>query len=320
MASENTLWMGDIEPWMNDYFIKKSFAEYGFCPKTIKLIKDKKNNIIQNYCFIIFNNNNDANNALIKLNGKQIPNTKLNFKLNWTTKNCENCKNVYVGNLPQMINDNDLYIFFKSKYPSVMQASIVKENGISKKYGFVHFLNEEEYQRCLKEMDGANFNNNKIKVKERKKKNNENEQIKKNINVNTNKKNKNNNFLYNKINNNNYYHNNLNIHYINLYYIKYFYHKKIKEENNNKLENDDTTISSQDKEQDLSSSNSNIYKKRKFSDNIEILESDDNKILYEKAQESVNKTYEYYKLNNRFYEISDIILYYTSNNNQINNN
>ena len=315
MASDNKLWMGDIEPWMNDYFIKKSFIEYGFYPKGIKLMKDKNNNVVQNYCFIIFKNNLYANNALCKLNGRPIPNTKINFKLNWANKNFENLKNVYVGNLPSNVNDNDLYNFFKSKYSSVIHASIVTENGISKKFGFVHFLNEEEYQKCLKEMDGINLNNHKIKVKERKKKNNnnQNEHIQNSIKINFNK---NNNFLYNKININKYYYpNSYNIPSINLNDIKSFFPKKLKNENNNKIVNDDTTISSQEKEQDLSSSNSNISKKRQFSDNIEILESDDNKIIYEKAQESVDKIYKYYKLNNKYYEISDIILYYISNNN-----
>ena len=164
MKTENILWMGDIEPWMNELVIKKSFIENGFEPKNIKFIKDKKYNIFQNYCFIYFDNILDASNALCTLNGKKILNSNVNFKLNWANKNSENYKNVYVGNLPTKVTDVELYNFFKSKYPSVHHASIVRENGISKKFGFINFIDDEEYQKCLKEMDGAVFHNNIIRV------------------------------------------------------------------------------------------------------------------------------------------------------------
>ena len=329
MTSENSLWMGDIEPWMNEFFIKNSFIESGFNPKTIKFIKDKKSNILQNYCFIIFDNLIDASNALKQLNGTKIPHTKINFKLNWANKNGENGKTVYVGNLSSKINDLEFYKFFKDRYQSVSQASVVTENGVSKKYGFVYFNSEEDYQKCLTEMDGVLFHKNIIRVKERKKKNNGNEFIKKTDKIMNKKVNNVNNSLNNniifchKINNINFLDkhnrsnnfNHFNIPSINLNEIKSFFPKNKRTGEYCKTENDDTTFSSQDKDQDLSSSNSNISKKRKFSDNIELLESDDNKILYKKAQESINKTFEYYKNNNRSYEISNMILYYTSNNN-----
>ena len=304
MNTESTLWMGDLEPWMNEFIINKSFIEYGFYPKNIKFIKDKKYNILQNYCFINFENISEASQALTKLNGKQIPNTKLNFKLNWANKNSE--KNIYVGNLPRKITDIELYNFFKVKYPSVFQATIVRENGVSKKFGFVYFMNEEEYQKCLKEMDGAVLCNNIIRVKERIKKNNEIEHIKKMNNLNNNK------IFYHKINYKNQNINNYNLQTINLNEIKSFYPKKINDGENSKFENDDTTFSSQEKEQDLSSLNSSYSGKRRFSDNIELLKNSD-KLLYKKAQESINKTYEYYKLNNRTYDISNMLLYYITN-------
>ena len=316
MKTENILWMGDIEPWMNELVIKKSFIENGFEPKNIKFIKDKKYNIFQNYCFIYFDNILDASNALCTLNGKKILNSNVNFKLNWANKNSENYKNVYVGNLPTKVTDIELYNFFKSKYPSVHHASIVRENGISKKFGFINFIDDEEYQKCLKEMDGAVFHNNIIRVKERKKKNNENEQ--KNNKKNNNLNNK---VFYHKINNN-LYKNDINnikmqsMQSINLNEIKSFYPKKKEKEDISKTENDETTFSSQEKDQDLSLSNISISEKRKFSDNIELLESDNNKILNKKVQETINKMFEYYKMNNKYNELSNMILYYTSNNNK----
>lgn len=125
MTSENALWMGDIEPWMNEFFIKNIFIENGFHPQTIKFIKNKRSKNLQNYCFIIFDNLIDASNALKQLNGKKIPNFKLNFKLNWANKNTENSKIIYVGNLPHKADDFELYNFFKNKYQSVSLASVI---------------------------------------------------------------------------------------------------------------------------------------------------------------------------------------------------
>ena len=88
MSSESTLWMGDIEPWMNEEIIMKSFNECGTKPTSIKMIKDKRSNTLRNYCFIKFEDMIEANKALIQLNGAKIPNANADciFKLNWPIK------------------------------------------------------------------------------------------------------------------------------------------------------------------------------------------------------------------------------------------
>ena len=171
MSIENILWMSDIEPWMNEEIIMKSFKAYGFQPKSVKMIKDRKLNKIRNYCFINFDNIIEANRTLIQLNGKNLPNSNIKFKLNWANLNSRENPNVYVGNLSPEIDDIELYTLFKERYPSVHHASIITDKGISKGFGFVHFLEKKDYEKCLKEMDGFIFHNKAIKVKERKKKN-----------------------------------------------------------------------------------------------------------------------------------------------------
>ena len=369
MSTESTLWMGDIETWMNEEIIMKSFTECGIKPISVKTIKDKKLNLLRNYCFINFDNMIEANKALIQLNGKKLPNANFIFKLNWANQNSEGNKNLYVGNLAPEIDDIELYNLFKSKYPSVHHASIITDKGISKGFGFVHFSTKEDYDNCLKEMDGFIFHNYSIKVKERKKKkeNNNNSEEKNNnkikidlknnlyknnlnntkINLYKKKKNnkkdnkefnKNENYInnfYYKNNNDNYYINNskhFNMNQININNIVSFYPKRKGEEDNYRTDNEETTFSSLEKDQDvLSSSNSNssVHKNRKFSDNIELLESNNQKVLNQKIQESVDKMFEHYKYNNRNSEsksflylfkftflifiVSKMIVYYCSN-------
>ena len=288
MNSEGTLWMGDIEPWMNESFIIDLFKDYGFKPKNVKLIIDKRFNKFKNFCFVSFNNLKEANDALFNLNAKKIPKTNMFFKLNLTKNNSDNYKNIYVGNLSPKINDIELYNYFKSKYPSVYYASIITDKGISKGYGFVHFSKEEEYQQCLKEMDGTLFHNKVIRVKEKK---NSDESLKGKCNV------------YNNIN---------FFPYLNIKFVSPFYSDIKLEEGNSSNFNDESTFSSQEKDYDLPSSNSSNFQIKNFCENIEMIENDDNFSLNSKIQESVNKLYEREKNNKKIEEISSPILYYST--------
>ena len=293
MNTEGTLWMGDIEPWMDESFIIDSFTECGFKPKSVKLIADRRLNRYKNFCFVNFNNLQEANNALFKLNAKKIPKTNMFFKLNLTKTNSENCNNAYVGNLSPKINDVELYNFFKSKYPSVYYASIITDKGVSRGYGFVHFSKEDEYQRCLKEMDGKIFHNKIIKVKEKTIVDEKPNIVFNNINFLP--------YIYNKYNN------------FNNQFFNSFYQNPKFEDENSFIYNEETTLSSHENANDLSSSCSSDWSRKTFSENIELLESDDHFTLNIKMQESVDKMFEYYKKNKKNNEISKAILYYCSN-------
>ena len=293
MNMEQSLWMGDVEPWMDESFIMSSFTAFKFKPKSINLIFDGRLNRKKNFCFIIFNNVQEANNALLKLNGKKIPNTNNYFKLNLTKKSSEYQNIIYVGNLSPSINDTQLYKFFKSKYSSVISASVISDNGKSRGYGFVHFTNEKEYEKCLLEMNGRLFNNEKLIVR---KNNNYKKQRKLPRNV----------FFYSKINN--------KFNQNNLAQMDYSF------KNNNDYHS--TILSSHDKKENgilnnLNSVNNknilhnkNILNNKNMVKNLEFLESNDIKLLNKKVRESIDKMFEYYKNYKKMNEIPQIILYY----------
>ena len=295
---ESTLWMGDIEPWMTKEIIMNSFFEYGIKPSSIKMIKDHKLNISKNFCFINFENMVEANNALINLNGKKIPKTEINFRLNWANKHCELNQNLYIGNLPYDIDDITLFEIFKNKYPSIHHVSIMTDKGESKGYGFIQFTDKYDYDKCLKEMDGYIIKGKPIIIRERTKKNNQ----EKNKGINK----------YNNLGDKNVYKYNNNS--INIY----------KENNNdfnypysNGNSNINSALYQKDEDEDnLSSSNSSTSnsEKRKFLDNLDMIVNDDHIVLSKKIQESVDKMFEHYKyLAKNNYELN-MILYYGSNN------
>ena len=196
MSTDNNLWMGDIKPWMNEKFILQSFNYYNINPTSIKLIHDKNTNKLKNYCFINFENIEEANKCLIMLNGKSIPGTQIKFKLNWANYFSTFNKSVYVGNLNPDVDDISLYNLFKEKYSSVHHASVITDKGKSKGFGFILFRGEKDYEKCLNEMNGITFHGNIIKVSEQKKKEDD---IKSN-NINNNENNDN--YIYNLNNGN----------------------------------------------------------------------------------------------------------------------
>ena len=190
MNLENTLWMGGLLPGTTESQILDSFKYFNIFPVNIKLIRDKLKNKNKSYCFITFKSFEEAKNVLDFLDGKQIPNSNLIFRLNWSDYQGAN-KTVYVGGLSPNVTKEDLFLFFKQKYKSVHNARIIlDEKEISKGYGFVNFKSDREYYLCLKEMNGVNFCGNIIKVKEQIKKDedyyNGNNKKKKGNNINNN--------------------------------------------------------------------------------------------------------------------------------------
>ena len=320
---ESTLWMGDIEPWMTREIILGSFFEYGLKPSSIKMIKDHQFNSIKNYCFVNFDSITEANKAIISLNGKNIPKTNINFKLNWANKHCEMNRDLYVGNLPNDIDDLQLFNIFKEKYQSIHHVSIMTDNGQSKGYGFIQFTDKYDYDKCLKEMNGYVIKGKAIIIRERKKKKNDEK----------NNNNMNNVYRFNKINRpiNNISSNNIisSKQFINNNIYNITKNQNISEINNSIFvrnnnsgiipffsQNNEINKFNSEDEEDLSSSNSSSsnIEKRKFSDNLDLIVKDDHNVLNRKIQESVDKLFEHYKYIAKNSEILKMIVYYGSNN------
>lgn len=156
----STLWMGDLEPYMDEYFITTAFQSMGQTAKSIKLIKNKMSGLPAGYCFITFADPETAHNCMLKLNGKTIPHSSppKRFKLNSASHGKEGGNptpefSLFVGDLTDDVDDYILYYAFSKRYRSCRSAKVVLEgNGRSKGYGFVRFSEETDQQRALIEM------------------------------------------------------------------------------------------------------------------------------------------------------------------------
>lgn len=180
VASSQTLWMGDLEGFMDESYLNNIFTTVGLrsSVKSIKIIKDKGTNSSSGYGFIEFTSHETAQSVLDTYNGTPIPGTKKNFVFKWgaygaggkpqTLSNWKNVQkvSVFVGDLDQSVTDKQLLEFFSEKYPSVYFARIIYDpvTKYSKSYGFVEFSNANEAQKAIAETTGMILAGRMIRV------------------------------------------------------------------------------------------------------------------------------------------------------------
>lgn len=162
-SAKNTLWMGELEPWMDENFIKGVFRTCSDQTVNVKVIRDK-NSGSAGYCFVEFPNN-EAATAALALNGSAIPNSTRVFKLNWASGGGLVDRrddrgpeySIFVGDLGPEVNEYVLVALFQARFPSCKSAKIMTDavSGQSRGYGFVRFSDETDQQRALVEMQGV---------------------------------------------------------------------------------------------------------------------------------------------------------------------
>jgi len=161
MSREGALWIGGLEPYMDEEFLMaalKSSGENNVI--SIKVIKNKFTGQVAGYGFVNFASDEIALMCMHKLNGKIIPNSRppARYKLNHNSNRLlpgEKNHSIWVGDLDQDIDDLQLYKFFAARFQTIISAKIVlDEAGASKGFGFVRFNNETEQQTALHTMQG----------------------------------------------------------------------------------------------------------------------------------------------------------------------
>ncbi|KAF5297925.1 hypothetical protein FQA39_LY11910 [Lamprigera yunnana] len=155
------LWMGSLEPYMTETFIITAFRKMGENPLNVKVMRNKFTGEPAGYCFVHFANDEEAIDAMHKLNGKPITGTNpvVRFRLNNASNTGRNLLDrefsVWVGDLSPDVDDYNLYRIFSSKYNTIKTAKVILDNsGFSKGYGFVRFGSEEEMKDALMNMNG----------------------------------------------------------------------------------------------------------------------------------------------------------------------
>ncbi|KAM7506246.1 hypothetical protein LguiB_005150 [Lonicera macranthoides] len=156
-----TLWIGDLQYWMDEQYLVICFAQSGEVV-SVKVIRNKQTAQSEGYGFIEFVNRAAAERNLQTFNGTLMPNVEQNFRLNWASfgvgeKRPDNITDftIFVGDLAPDVTDNMLQETFRAHYSSVRSAKVVTDRvtGRAKGYGFVKFGDESEQLRAMTEMN-----------------------------------------------------------------------------------------------------------------------------------------------------------------------
>ncbi|KAK9133444.1 hypothetical protein Scep_012972 [Stephania cephalantha] len=156
-----TLWIGDLQYWMEESYILNCFSQTGEVVSA-KVIRNKQTGQSENYGFVEFVSRAAAERALQTYNGNLMPSVEQNFRLNWASLGSGERRDdtpdytIFVGDLASDVTDYMLQETFRGHYTSVKGAKVVTDRmtGRSKGYGFVRFGEESEQLRAMSEMNG----------------------------------------------------------------------------------------------------------------------------------------------------------------------
>ncbi|KAM8767098.1 tRNA selenocysteine 1-associated protein 1-like isoform 1-T1 [Acanthopagrus schlegelii] len=162
----STLWMGNLETYMDEKFITRAFSTMGEQVVNVRIIRNKMTGVSSprgalGYCFVEMTDEATAERCLRKINGKALPgaNPPTRFKLNRATFGKQDIGPMYslfVGDITPEVDDGMLYEFFYNRYPSCRGGKVVLDSmGNSKGCGFVQFPDERLQKRALEECQGA---------------------------------------------------------------------------------------------------------------------------------------------------------------------
>ncbi|KAE9551442.1 hypothetical protein FO519_005343 [Halicephalobus sp. NKZ332] len=150
---DSTLYMSGIQDSWDDDFIKQAFAHFDYKVLNVKMIRDKG----RPFAFIELESPEIAKKVLLKINGRTIPNDpdRRKFNICYSVKPNELRTEYYlsVSNLSSSVKDADLFKLFAEKYASCRGAQVMTyQDGQSKRYGSVKFINQTDQQLALVEM------------------------------------------------------------------------------------------------------------------------------------------------------------------------
>ena len=137
---------------MSDNDFKILFSKIGPL-ESYKILRDNSTNYSFGYGFIDYQNPEDAETAIEKLNAYQIENKTIRVAYSKPQGSNKNC-NLYVAGLgPTTDNDKLREIF--SPYGEIIQVKVVKDGGNSSKgYGFVLFKDKTQADASIRALQG----------------------------------------------------------------------------------------------------------------------------------------------------------------------
>ncbi|XVF04699.1 hypothetical protein REPUB_Repub05bG0107600 [Reevesia pubescens] len=128
-----TLWIGDLQFWVDEFYLNSCFAHTGELV-SIKIIRNKITGQPEGYGFVEFLSHAAAERILQTYNGTPMPGTDQMFRLNWASFGIGERRtdpgpehSIFVGDLAPDVTDYLLQETFRAHYPSIRGAKVVTD-------------------------------------------------------------------------------------------------------------------------------------------------------------------------------------------------
>jgi len=179
MSREGILWIGGLEPYMSEQFIRNALSLMGEddALTKVKLIRNKYTGERASYGFLQFESDAAALMTMHKLNSKIIPNSAppVKFQLNHASAKASGGAysvreySIWVSDLPPNISEHDFRKTFSTRYESIRSCKLIqgdkgKDGKDKKRYGFVRFTDMNDQREALIHMNGFDGLGAPIKV------------------------------------------------------------------------------------------------------------------------------------------------------------
>jgi hypothetical protein len=129
-----TLWIGDLENYMDEDFVRKLFGSDAQYIVSVKIMRDKTSGLASGYGFLETDSYETANRILNSYSGKPIPSLPGRiYRLNWSALSVGGERRtdpnphhaVFVGDIAPEVNDYTLFVssMFKTRIELILLAS-----------------------------------------------------------------------------------------------------------------------------------------------------------------------------------------------------
>ena len=166
LLKTSQLHLAVIHDYMTEDFIADAMAAMG-CPVSMVNLPrmEEPPYLPKGHAFLEFASVDDAESCLKKCNGKLVPNSAplLRFKLNRSIRELrragiddQDTFSIWVGSLTEDVTSDQVFDFFAERYPSTVGAKVVfDQDGMSRGFGFVNMMDEEQFRMACSDMKGA---------------------------------------------------------------------------------------------------------------------------------------------------------------------
>lgn len=154
--SSKSLYVGNLDPAVTEDFVLSLFSQIGSITKC-KLVQEPSQDP---YAFIEFSTHDAALRAISALNGRVCLGREM--KVNWATQPQHQVKadtskhhHIFVGDLSPEIDNKALREAFAT-FGEISDCKVIRDlqSQKSKGYGFVSFVNKEDAERSIEQMNG----------------------------------------------------------------------------------------------------------------------------------------------------------------------